>query len=128
MITSSSRMIVSSTALREVAATAPMIAPVTRARPVAPRPMISDQRAPYSSLEKMSRLALSSPIQCSADGPPPSEFWKYGECGARSGANSAASTTTSTMPTASHDSGGSLLNVMPGRARRSVSPRLMRHS
>jgi hypothetical protein len=31
-----------------------------------------------------------------------------------SGANSAASTTTSTMPTATHDSGGSLLSVMPG--------------
>lgn len=125
MMTSSTRMSVSSTALREVAAIAPSAAPATRASPVAPRPMSSDQRAPYRSLDRMSRLALSRPIQCRADGPPPATSWKYGECGAIHGASTAASTTTTMTPTETHAAGVNRRVPPPGLDRRSVSPRLM---
>jgi hypothetical protein len=57
--TSRQRISVSSTALREVAATAPSSAPATRASPVAPSPIASDQRAPYISRLRMSRPRLS---------------------------------------------------------------------
>ena len=42
MTTSSTRMMTSDTHLRDTAATAPMMEPHTRAKAVAPRPMISE--------------------------------------------------------------------------------------
>ncbi len=126
--TSRQRISVSSTALREVAASAPRRAPTTRASAVAPSPMARDQRAPYISRLRTSRPRLSCPIQCPADGapvPPAGSCWSSGSCGARTGARTATTMTTPRKQTAILDCGGSRRRprsrTPPGRESRSTS-------
>ncbi len=110
MTMSSVRISASSTAFREVAATAPITAPAASASSVAPSPMASDQRAPCMRRLRMSRPRLSWPIQCSPEGPSAAPAWAYGSCGASSGANSAARTTTARTASATLDSTGRRVN------------------
>src|SRR5690625_1521716 len=68
MTTSSTRMTDSSIARCDVAARPPRTAPATRARKVAPRPIRSEYREPWTTRAKMSRPARSVPNQWSAPG------------------------------------------------------------
>ena len=68
MMMSRMRMMTSDTHLRETAATAPMMEPVTSANSVAPKPMTSEMRPPYNMRDRMSRPLSSVPKMCAPVG------------------------------------------------------------
>ncbi len=123
MTTSSTRMITESTRRAEVAASAPTSPPATRASTTAPRPIVSDQRVPWTRREKMSRPDRSVPNQCSPLGPPMLVPSASGSCGVISGPNTATSASTTSSPSATQDTVFSLRKPIPGRDSLALRPR-----
>ena len=116
------RMMVSLAHLALVAASAPSRPPMTRARATEPMPISSEERAPKSRREKMSRPSRSVPKRFSALGGRAGMPEASGSCGASTGARIAAREISTRKARAIFEPSGSAVKRVVPELRRATRP------